>query len=373
MTTYNFLEEGRRVATSEFMEARGRIGRVLIFAGSAVLAVTMAIQLLHTFGAISAGFVNWRPVVYAYIVWGIALGAGQVLLRGEAGRRALFVLPAVLFTVAVVIFPTLFAIIVAFTDWNLSSTKGVQFNGLQNFEELLDDSFFWNALANMTFYLATVIVQYALAFGLALLLNAEINGRKFFRVVFLLPFMLSPIAVSWMIGRSMMDYRSGPLSNLMRILGWSDPSFFTSPWIARISVAALDAWVWIPFMVILLLAGLQALSKEIMEAAKVDGANSWQCFWQITFPLMIPISVTTILVRVIFLLKLADVVLGATGGGPGGATDTVSSYVFREYTTRANVGYGTMLAMVYLVIIVIFLSLLLKFSTRLVKHAEDQI
>src|SRR5205807_683923 len=114
MTAFNYLEEGRRVATSEVAEAKGRIGRIVIFAGSAVLVATLAIQLLHTLGAISAGFANWRPVVYAYILWGIALGAGQVLRRGEAGRRALFVLPAVLFTVAVVIFPTLFAIVVAF-------------------------------------------------------------------------------------------------------------------------------------------------------------------------------------------------------------------------------------------------------------------
>ena len=95
---------------------------------------------------------------------------------------------------------------------------------------------------------------------------------------------------------------------------------------------------------ILLLAGLQAMPKEIVEAAKVDGAGPWQGFWKITFPLMLPVSITAIVLRIIFKLKLADIVITTTSGGPGGATDTVSSFIYREYRDRSNVGYGTMLA-----------------------------
>ena len=203
-----------------------------------------------------------------------------------------------------------------------------------------------------------MLVQYAIAFGLALLLNAEIRARKFFRVAFLLPFMLSPVAVSWMIGKSIMEYRFGPLSTLARHLGWESPAFFASPWIARFSIMAMDAWVSIPFMMILLLAGLQALPKEVLEAAKVDGASGWQAFWQITFPLMLPVSVTALLLRIIFKLKLADIVINVTAGGPGGATDTVSSFIYRDYRDRSNVGYGTA-GEFYLVLIIIFLTVLL--------------
>jgi multiple sugar transport system permease protein len=343
---------------------RRQAGRQLVLAATVLMLAAFVMQTLYALGVLSFGFANWRPLVYVYMLWAIALCTGQVMMRGEEGRRALFILPAVLFTVAVVVFPTIFALFVSFTDWNLAARTGPHFNGLDNFVGLLSDGYFWNAIGNMVFYLSTVVVQYAIAFGLALLLNAEIKGRRFFRVVFLLPFMLSPVAVAWMIGRSMMDLRSGPISHFMRLLGWDDPSFFTSPWTARFTVAALDAWVWIPFMTILLLAGLQAMSKEVREAAKVDGATPWQAFWQITFPLMLPISITAILVRVIFLLKLADIVISATAGGPGGATDTVSSFIFRETRDRANVGYGTMLAMVYLVMIVLFLSALLKLTAR---------
>ena len=91
------------------------------------------------------------------------------------------------------------------------------------------DPFYWNALRNMVCYVLAIIVEYAIAFGLALLLNAEIKARKFFRVAFLLPLMLSPVAVSWMIGKSMLELRFGPVAQLARWLGWDNPSFFGSP------------------------------------------------------------------------------------------------------------------------------------------------
>src|SRR5207248_8366132 len=129
----------------------------------------------------------------------------------------------------------------------------------------------------------------------------------------------------------LMVYGFGPAATLGRHLGWATPAFFATPWVARFSIMAMDAWVWIPFIMILLLAGLQALPKEIQEAAKVDGATPWQSFWQITFPLMLPVSITAVVIRIIFELKLADIVINVTAGGPGGATDTVSSFIFREY------------------------------------------
>jgi multiple sugar transport system permease protein len=96
----------------------------------------------------------------------------------------------------------------------------------------------------------------------------------------------------------------------------------------------------------------------------VDGATGWRSFWEVTFPMMLPVSITAILIRVIFKLKLADIVINVTSGGPGGATDTVTSFIFREYRDRSNVGYGTMLAMVYLVVIVIFMTGLMKLAAR---------
>lgn len=346
---------------------RGR-GWLVVWLATLLLAATVLIQSLHDSGRIGIGFVNWRPVLYAYLLWAVALGWGQVLIRGDRGRKALFILPAALFTVAVVVFPTLFGLSIAFTNWNLSSFHGRQFNGIENFVDLLHDPNYANALLNMVYYTLAVPIEYAIAFALALMLNADIRARRFFRVVFLMPFMLSPIAVSWMVGKSLMETRFGPIAGLARWLGWENPMFFSSPWVARASIEAMDAWAWIPFMMIMMLAGLQALPKEIKEAAAVDGANKWQNFWLITFPLLLPVSVTAITLRIIFKLKLADIVINVTDGAPGGATDTVTSYIFRVYRDRSNVGYGTMLAMVYLIIIIVFITLLLKFANNRIRR-----
>lgn len=350
--------------------SRPAAGKGLIVVATVLFALVVLFQTAFKFEFVSFGFETWQVVLYAYVLWGAALGVGLVLIDGTQGKKSLFVLPAVLFTVAMVIFPTFFGLYIAFTDWNLSSFEGRRFSGLKNLYALFADPYYWNALANMVFYVLTVMVQYAIAFGLALLLNADIRGRKFFRVAFLLPFMLSPVAVSWMIGKSLMEYRYGPIAKLARFLGWDSPAFFTSPWIAKTSIAMMDAWVWIPFIMIMLLAGLQALPKELSEAAKVDGASKWQSFWQITFPLMLPVSITAIVLRIIFQLKLADIVINVTAGGPGGATDTVSSFIFREYRDRSNVGYGTMLAEFYLVLIIIFITLLLGVANRWVKKTQ---
>ncbi len=353
-----------KVASHRILVSRKNAGRVLVVLASLGSLLVLLIQILHAAGAITAGFADWRPVLYVYLLWAATLGVGQVMVRGERGLRALFLLPAVLFTIAVVIFPTLFGIYIASLDWNLSSFEGPRFNGLNNLIGLFHDDYYWNALRNMIFYTVAVLGEYAVAFGLALLLNAEIRARKFFRIVFLLPLMLSPVAVSWMIGKSLMEYRFGPAATLARDLGWDNPAFFAFPWVARLSIEAMDAWVSIPFIMILLLAGLQAMPKDVLEAAKVDGASAWQSFWHVTFPIMLPVSVTVLIIRIIFKLKLADIVINVTGGGPGGATDTVSSFIYRVYRDRSNVGYGTGLAMFYLLLIIIFLTVLLRLSKR---------
>lgn len=368
MTNSTPADAGPSFGMDTTTASRRATGKLLIVAGSLLFAATLLFQILYAAGVTATGFGSWLPVLYAYILWAAAITFGQVLIRGERGLRATFLLPAVFFTVALVIFPTLFGFYIAFTSWNLGSDAGRVFNGWDNVRTMWNDPFYWNALTNMVYYSLMVLVEYAIAFGLALLLNAEIRARRFFRIVFLLPFMLSPVAVSWMVGKSIMENRFGPLARLARFLGWDRPAFFSDPWIARLSIEMMDAWVFIPLVMILLLAGLQALPKEILEASKVDGATPWQTFWRIIFPLMLPVSITAIIIRIIFKLKLADIVINVTSGGPGGATDTVSSFIYREYRDRSNVGYGTALAEFYLIAIIIFITLLLVFGRRFARR-----
>jgi len=351
------------VTADHISDRRKRLGKLLVW-GTALLGFALALwQMAFETGRVASGFDTWRPVLYAYMLWATALCAAQVIVNGEKGKRTLFVLPAALFVISLVLFPLLFALYISFTDWNLASPHGPQPNGLANVREMWNDEFYWNALKNMVYYVLAVSVEYVIAFGLALLLNSQIRARKFFRVVFLLPLMLSPVAVSWMIGKSMLEVRFGPISRLLREVG-IEPSFFGSPEIARFMIMAMDAWTFIPFMMIMLLAGLQALPSEIIEASKVDGATGWQSFKEVIFPLMLPVSVTAIVIRIIFKLKLADIIINVTSGGPGGATDSVTSFIFREYRDRSNVGYGTLLAIVYLVLIIIFVTAMLKLVSR---------
>lgn len=355
------------VTRDDIPDGRRRLGRMIVLGSGALVVVMIALQLLQLRGVLDLGFATWRPTLYAYLLFATCLCWAQVLKHGERGKRTLFVLPAALFVVSMVVFPLIFALGIAFSDWNLSSPDGRKFNGLDNLRQMWSDPFYWNALTNMVWYTLAVLVEYAIAFGLALLLNAQIRARKFFRVAFLLPLMLSPVAVSWMIGKSMLEIRFGPVARLLRELGIENVSFFGSPELARFMIMAMDAWTFIPFMMIMILAGLQAIPRELHEAAEVDGARGWRRFWEITFPLMLPVSITAILIRIIFKLKLADIIINITAGGPGGATDTVTSFIFREYRDRSNVGYGTMLAMVYLVLIVIAMTILMKLTERWMK------
>ena len=167
-----------KAASDGIAAGRRTAGRWLIALATVAFIAFAVLQAFHAAGATAIGFATWRPVLYAYVLWSVALGVGLVLIRGEAGYRALFVLPAVLFILAMAIFPTLFGFYIAFTDWNLSAFEGRKFNGIDNLVTLIHDPYFWNALGNMVFYVLAIAFEYAIAFGLALLLNHGDPGAQ---------------------------------------------------------------------------------------------------------------------------------------------------------------------------------------------------
>ncbi len=279
---------------------------------------------------------------------------------GTAGQQRAFLLPAVLVTVAVVIFPTVFGVYVSFTDWQLNDPSGRVPNGFANFRAIASDGRFWNALRNNFVFVGIgVPVQYAIALGLALLLNQDLVGRRFFRVAFLLPFMMSPVAAGWMIGRSIFDAQRGPLADLLRTLGFDGVTFFDTGPRAIASLLIIDAWYSIPFMLVLLLAGLQAMPVEVFEAAHIDGASPWQRFKDMTFPLLLPVSLTAVILRVIFEFKVIDIILVVTGGGPGDSTETLTSYIYRRGIQGLDVGYATAMSQLFLVVVTVTVTVLL--------------
>jgi multiple sugar transport system permease protein len=335
---------------------------------TAVVLLALVAQVLRTLKLLTLDVGTWRTVALLIVVWFVVVDLNVYVNGGVKGQQLLFLLPALQITISLVIFPTLFGLAVSFTQWDIGGVTGPVFNGLENFQHIASDDRFWNAIGNnFRYVLVAVPFQYIVAFAIALLLNQNIRAQKFFRIAFLLPFMISPVAVGWMVGRSILDANRGVVPKLLDRVGVEGVSFFDQKIPAFLGIVAMDSWIAIPFMMVLLLAGLQALPIEVFEAAQIDGAGGWRRFRDITFPLMLPVSLTAIVLRVIFEFKLVDIVRVVTAGGPGGATDTLSLYIYREGIESGNVGYATAMAMVFLVVVLVSVTALLILGSRRVR------
>ena len=194
-----------------------------------------------------------------------------------------------------------------------------------------------------------VSVQYLLALGLALLVVQQIPGRRFFRVVFLLPMMITPVGVAYLF-RMLTDTSKGPLYTLWSRFGLTDVSWVTNPWGARLAVMIGDVWQWTPFIFIVLLASIESLPVELNEAAVVDGANRWQLFWGVTFPQILPATSTVVLIRLIEAFKIVDLPNVLTNGGPGTATESLTLHA---YTIWRSLDIGGSAAVAYMLLFVV--------------------
>jgi multiple sugar transport system permease protein len=196
-----------------------------------------------------------------------------------------------------------------------------------------------------------IAIQYVLGLGLAYLCAQHIPGRRFFRVVFLLPMMITPVGVAYMF-RMMVDTSVGPLYPIWAGLGLQDVSWVTNPWSARAAIIVSDIWQWTPFMFIVLLAAIESLPHEPMEAAVVDGATRWQIFREITFPALLPVSATLLLIRMIEAFKIIDLPNILTSGGPGTATESMT---LQSYAIWRALDVGGSAAIAYLLLFVVTL------------------
>lgn len=280
--------------------------------------------------------------------------------KDRAASRA-FLMPTVFLILALSIFPLVFSLVLAFMSWDLSRLEGgVNFIGLKNFATLISDGRFWNtARVTLFFVIGSVALQYLLGLGLAMLLNQEIRFRRFFRVTFLIPMMLTPAAVGY-VGRMLFNESMGPINDIIKHLGGPLIPWISNPRMALPSLILLDTWEWVPFMTVVLLAGLQSLPPEVFECARVDGANDWSIFRHITLPMLAPVSITVILIRALEAFKLFDIVMVMTGGGPGTATETVTMYAYIVGMKNGNLGYASAIAYSLLIMVVIFSTIFLN-------------
>jgi multiple sugar transport system permease protein len=187
-------------------------------------------------------------------------------------------------------------------------------------------------VVTLIYVLVGIAAQFALGLGLAYLLTLGLPGQRFFRVVFLLPMMITPVGVAYMF-RMLTDTSKGPLEPVWATVGLSDYSWVNDPWGARVAVMVGDIWQWTPFMFIILLAALEGQDLDTVEAGMVDGASRWQIFRYISLPAILPVCTTVVLIRMIEAFKIIDLPNILTNGGPGTATESLSLQAYIHWRT----------------------------------------
>jgi multiple sugar transport system permease protein len=209
-------------------------------------------------------------------------------------------------------------------------------------------------VVTMLYVYVGIFFQYTIGLGLALLTTQQIAGRRFFRVIFLIPMMITPVGVGYMF-RMLVDTDKGPFQPIWQAMGLGLFSWVNHPWGARAAVMLSDIWQWTPFMFIVLLAAIEGQSLELLEAARVDGANRWQSFWHITFPQILPVTTTLVLSRMIEAFKIVDLPYILTNGGPGTATESLTLQAFISWR---SLDLGTSAAIAYtLLFLVTFIGM----------------
>jgi multiple sugar transport system permease protein len=291
-----------------------------------------------------------------------------------------FLLPGVIWLLVFTIFPLIFSLGLSFTDRQLARPGSGQFIGFQNYSNVftglasglidprtdLGQSVFGpNARVDLrigetlqaTLYLmaGSTLLTLLLGTGIAWLFNHDIPLVRVFRSVMTMPLFAAPVALGFM-GLILFNEQSGIINTMIRtITGGQWVPWFSQPWPARTAVLLLDTWQWTPFVFVVVLAAMQSIPTELYEAAKLDTRNSWQMFSKITFPLILPALGTIGMLRLVETFKILDIPLSMLGGGPGSATQTYSYYAYQVGLKNFQMGYGSALAYV-LVIVCIILS-----------------
>ncbi len=284
--------------------------------------------------------------------------------------KATFLLPGLLTLFVIIIFPLLFTIRVAFSGWNASNPT-MNFVGGANFARMLADERFRSSFLHLLVLAGgTVLIQYVLGFALALAVWHQVRGGRLLRVLFLLPMMTTPVVMA-AIWQTMFNESLGPVNDLLSRVGIGPVGWLTSPGPAYLTVMSLEVWQWTPFMFLLLLAGLLSLPREPFMAAAIDGAGAVRTFVKVTFPLMAPVTVTALIIRLIESSKMSDTVFVLTSGGPGSATETPGYYLYIRGLREQQTGYAGALSITYLLLMILALTVLSIVLVRFLRTREQ--
>ncbi|MFG2127400.1 carbohydrate ABC transporter permease [Streptomyces sp. NPDC048751] len=251
-------------------------------------------------------------------------------------------------------YPLFYNVWTSLHDVELGSLLGgpERFNGLANYRAVVSDPGFWHSVRlSLLFTLASLVLQFTLGFALALLFARPFPLNGLLRSLLLMAWLLPPV-VSGTLFRWLLDAESGAYNALLEAvgLGGLTHDWLTDPSTSLAGVVLANVWVGVPFNMLLLLVGLHTIDPELHEAAAIDGANARQRFLRITLPLMRPVSLTVLLLGLIYTFKVFDIVFVMTGGGPVDATRLLSLYVYEVFFTFFRFGRGAAAGLLLLVV-----------------------
>ena len=279
----------------------------------------------------------------------------------------LYLSPALVLLALVMFVPLIVGLSYAFRDIQILNPFATGWVGLAHFEALLDDRTFYRALGNTLWWTGgSLILQFGLGLGLALLLNRPFGGRRLVQAVVFLPWavptFLTGLTWAWLFNPVI-----GPLPHWLAALGiLADPhNILGDPAIAMWGPIVANVWFGVPFFAITLLAALQAIPSSLYEAAAIDGASAWQAFTKVTLPFLAPIIAITVLLRTIWISNFADLIVVMTNGGPANATQILPSYIFTTAYKKLDFGYASAIATALLALLLLYAMLLIHMRRAL--------
>ncbi len=270
-------------------------------------------------------------------------------LRSSEKTAYGLILPYVLFFLAFAAYPLVFSLVLMFHRWNIVTP--MEWIGLKNFSRLVGDPLFFKSLGNTLIFLGFHIpLQVVVALVFALLLNSRIRGRGFFRAVYFFPVVVSGVAVT-ILWQQLYAFDNGVLNSILTGFGMPRIPWLVDSSVAMASIALMATWKNVGIYIVLFLAGLQNISRELYEAAELDGATPWQVFFSITLPMLNPTIIVIVVLSTIggFSLFIEPYVL--TGGGPMQSTLSGMLYIYNQAFYFNHMGYAATLGFVYAVII----------------------
>ncbi|WP_407272280.1 carbohydrate ABC transporter permease [Radiobacillus sp. PE A8.2] len=267
--------------------------------------------------------------------------------RDENLAGALFVSPMLLGVSVIVLFPIVATFILAFADWKfIAGWDQLKWVGFQNFRDLLGDAVFIKSLVNNAIFILTVPLTMAFSIVLAIVIDKHVYMKDYFKVAFFMPYISSVVAIAT-VWRVLFHPSAGPINQVLMSIGIENPpTWISDPDFALISVMLIHIWISTGFNLIVYIAGLQSIPKELYEAAEMDGANVWYKFRNITLPLISPTSFFLLVTGIIATFKVFDLIAVLTSGGPLHSTSMLVWHLYETAFINLEIGYASAIAVI---------------------------